>query len=139
MRGRRRRIGRRRFRRGAVFCKRWRRRRRNLRNELRSRRRILLPRRGLLGGGQFRPTFVAILRAIEVIGATVIASDHSCNGLRLSENSEVVEFRVPKKGPGNVFTKGPAYLNRSRSAHPHSLRWRRLNTIFWKRLADARP
>jgi hypothetical protein len=26
----------------------------------------------------------------------VIASDHSCNGLRLSENSEVVEFRIPK-------------------------------------------
>jgi len=61
----------------------------------------------------------------------VIASDHSCNGLRLSENSEIVEFQIPKKVPENIFIEGPAYLNRSRSAHPRSRRLRRLNTIFW--------
>src|SRR5262249_48059816 len=35
------------------------------------------------------------------------------------------------------YCKGPACLNRSRPAHPHSWRLRRLNTIYWKRLADA--
>ena len=67
-----------------------------MRNEL-LRRRGWLPGQRRRGWGQFRPTFVAILRAIHVIGATVIASGHSCNGLRLSENSEVVEFRTPAK------------------------------------------
>jgi hypothetical protein len=35
------------------------------------------------------------------------------------------------------YCKGPACLNHSRPAHPHSWRLRRLNTICWKRLADA--
>ena len=53
--------------------------------------------------------------------------------------------RAPSKAPSppvpgryrSRYCIGPACLNRSRSAHPHSRRLRRLNTICWKRLADA--
>ena len=83
-------IRRRRFRRNGIFveCRRWR--RRDLRYKRHGgwrRGRLARRRRGDI---QLRPAFVAVFRAIKVIRAAVITSDHRCNSLRSSENSRII-------------------------------------------------